>query len=139
MRQREIAWIGLALAAVAAGASPQVPEATSAPVAGGGLVAVLPGEAARADALLAELHADPALREAFRTDAAGLVEERSPDGGVSVHLRGRFQHVLVARLGADGRLVTGHAPAPPPAPAAAAEAAGPVCAAATPIAAGGRP
>jgi hypothetical protein len=139
MRQRGIAWIGLALAAAAAGASPQGPEATAAPVAGGGLVAVVPGEAARTDELLAELHADPALREAFRTDAAGLVEERSPDGGVSVHLRGRFQHVLVARLGADGRLVASHAPAPPPAPVAAAEAAGPACTAATPTAPGGRP
>jgi len=138
MRQRAIAWIGLGLAAVAAGASPRGPEATAAPVAGGGLVAVLPGEAARAGELLAELHADPALGEAFRTDAAGLVEEHSPDGGVRVDLRGRFQHVLVARLGADGRLVTGHAAAPPPAPAAVAEAAGPVCAAATPVAPGGR-
>lgn len=139
MRQRAIAWIGLGLAAAAAGASPQGPEPAAAPVGGGGLVAVLPGEEARAAELLAELHADPALREAFRTDSAGLVEERSPDGGVSVHLQGRFQHVLVARLGADGRLVTGHAPAPDPAPKAEAEAAGPVCAAATPGAPGGRP
>ena len=41
---------------------------------------------------------------AFSRSSAGLVETRSPGGGVMVDLQGRFQSPLVATVGADGQV-----------------------------------
>lgn len=116
--------IGLAGLAAAAGAIAEEPrpaaataqETASAPAAVGGLIYVLAGEETAADDLLAVLHFDSTLREALRTDSEGLVEEPSPGGGTLVDLRGRFQNVLVARVGADGLVRSEHVATPPSQP-----------------------
>jgi hypothetical protein len=50
----------------------------------------------------------PQPSPAFSRSSAGLVETRSPNGGVMVDLRGRFQSPLVATVGPDGRVRLHH-------------------------------
>lgn len=53
-----------------------------------------------------ELVLDPDTREGLRRDNEGLVEVHHPNGAVSVHLQGRYQHASVARIGKDGKAFT---------------------------------
>jgi hypothetical protein len=61
----------------------------------------------------------PELSEAVRDSSEGLVQERSPveGGGWSVDLKGRFRHVMVATVAADGSITYSHEVAPVAAPA----------------------
>ena len=44
------------------------------------------------------------LKTMLNKSTEGLVQEKHPDGSVSVDLQGRFQNVAVARVNADGTL-----------------------------------
>ena len=45
------------------------------------------------------------LAELINTSTEGLVEQRHPDGTVTVDLQGRFQSAMVATIGKDGKVV----------------------------------
>jgi hypothetical protein len=51
---------------------------------------------------------DPAAERTLQAitsrSVAGLVTQRRPDGGFSIDLQGRFQHLMLATPGPDGRL-----------------------------------
>lgn len=49
---------------------------------------------------------DVELRQMLSRSTEGLVEEVRPDGGVSVHLEGRFMSMSVARVAEDGTVET---------------------------------
>lgn len=86
---------------------PALSPETTGPVAGSAaLRATLNPETGRLDigARGATLVLDPETREALRRDNEGLVEIYHPNGAVSVHLQGRFQHASVARIGKDGKV-----------------------------------
>lgn len=109
-------------------------EPRPAPAAGTAVV-VLPGQRAFIDpdtgrpltpppAERRTLILDPAFERALSTSAAGLVDERLPNGTHVLRLQGRFLSPLFGTLVGDAstpggpRMVTGHgwAPAPSPAP-----------------------
>ncbi|QTD49160.1 hypothetical protein [Sulfidibacter corallicola] len=45
------------------------------------------------------------LAELINTSTEGLVEQRHPNGTVTVDLQGRFQSAMVATIGKDGKVV----------------------------------
>lgn len=47
------------------------------------------------------------LKSVTNRTSEGLVERRGPDGGVSVDLKGRFQHALVAKTHRSGSVIVG--------------------------------
>jgi hypothetical protein len=47
------------------------------------------------------------LKQNLNRSTEGLVEERNPDGSVSIDLQGRFENVTVARTNDDGSVTTG--------------------------------
>jgi hypothetical protein len=49
---------------------------------------------------------DSEIQQMLSRSTEGLVEEKRPGGGVSVHLQGRFMSMSVARVAADGQVET---------------------------------
>jgi hypothetical protein len=147
-RRTAAAVLGLAWTAALAGAA--VPAAAQPPEASGGdavceeprpapaagtEVVVLPGQRAFIDPATGRpltpppaerrtLILDPVLERALSTSAAGLVDERLPDGTHVLRLQGRFLSPLFGALAGDAstpggpRMVTGHGWVPAPSPAA---------------------
>ena len=84
------------------------PAKTAAPaVARGGMVVAYDPETGRLGRPTIEqlLELNLQERNAVSRSLDGLLQVRHPDGSVSVDLRGRFQELAVARIGADGKPV----------------------------------
>ena len=90
----------------------QTPVSVTPPTQVNASLAVPPTSAAvsqPADPLAAQKTDDlhTSMAEALRRDDDGLVKEVNPDGSLTVHLQGRFQHAPTATVNPDGSVSYG--------------------------------